>query len=332
MLVLLMMVLFFVGCGPQPEEVGPEEVEPEEVEPEEVEYPTKTVRVIVPWPAGGRTDTATRVWADALSRVLDENVIVENREGGGGQVGSTAVINSTPDGHTMGIISISLDLAQWTSDPAFSFEGLTPVCRVSTVPLVLSVRQDSPWETFEDLVEYAKENPGKLRIGASGTGTSDHVIFASLFDMVGIDIISIPYAGDAPAITATITGEVDISGAPMIAIKPQVDAGELRPLAMTGENRSVLYPDVPTVIELGYSFVGLGYDGIYVPKDTPLEIVKILAQAFENVLSDPVVVDTLEGFYLEPAYLPAEGFEVFLREQRAVLEQTVRDLGLYIAD
>ncbi len=301
-------------------------------EPTTEEYPSGTVTAIIPWPAGGRTDLAARVWASHLERELGVPIVVSNMAGAGGVTGSNTLIRARPDGYTFGVLSISLNLSMWNKTPPFEFHRLEPVAMIFSSPMTVTVRADSPWETLDDLIAYGQANPGALRHGNSGSGTSQHVISAAFFQEAGVEVTHVPYGGDGPAATALANGEVEVAGAPMIALQPFIDAGELRVLATTGERRSPLFPDLPTVRELGYDFALESFDGIYVPENTPQPIIDELSAAFGRMAERPAFIEDMARISYEISYMPSAEFREFLEVVNPQLEQVITDLGLRLAD
>lgn len=297
----------------------------------DIKYPAGPIKLIVPWPAGGRTDIAARVWAPFLERELGVPVIVTNVPGAGGVIGGTALIGSAPDGYTIGILSISLNLAQWTKVPPFKFGELEPVCMIFSTPMTLVVHADAPWQTLEDYLNYARANPGKILHSASGVGTSQHIISAAFHRAAGVEVTFIPYDGDGPAARAVAIKEVHAGGSPMIALKPFLDAGEVRVLGVSSAERSPLYSDIPTFREQGIDFSLESFDGIYVPKGTPEAVVEKLEAAFARMSMNPEFVKAMAGIYYEVAFMPRAQFKAYLRVANALLEEVVTALGLKLA-
>lgn len=293
-------------------------------------YPSGPVTAIIPWPAGGRTDIAARVYASHLEKELGFPVVVQNLPGAGGVTGSNNLIRANNDGHTFGVLSISLNLAQWTKTPPFELGKLEPVCMIFGSPMTVTVRADSPWKTLQEFIDYGRKNPGKIRQGNSGTGTSQHVISAAFFKAAGIEVIHVPYGGDGPAATALANGEVDAAGSPMIALKPFIDAKSVRVLAVTGEKRSPLSPEIPTVKELGINYALESFDGIYVPPGTPQATIAALDAAFKKMSERKEFIEAMHKISYEISYMPAAEFKKYLVTVNSSLEKVVTDLGLRV--
>lgn len=296
-----------------------------------VSYPSGPVTAIIPWPAGGRTDIAARVWAPFLEKELGFPVVVQNMPGAGGVTGSNNLIRAKNDGHTFGVLSISLNLAQWTKTPPFELKKLEPVCMIFASPMTVTVRANSPWKTLQEFIEYGRKNPGKIRQANSGTGTSQHVISAAFFKAAGVEVIHVPYDGDGPAVTALVNGEVDTSGAPMIALRTFIASNTVRVLAVTGQKRSPLSPDIPTVKEQGIDFALESFDGIYVPLGTPREIIDALDAAFKRMSEKKEFIEAMHKIAYEIAYMTSAEFRNYLVAVNSTLEKIVTDLGLRVA-
>lgn len=294
----------------------------------EITYPTRPIKLIVPWPPGGRTDIAARVWAPFLEKELGVPVIVTNIPGAGGVIGGTALIHSPPDGYTIGILSISLNLAQWTKVPPFKFDELEPVCMIFSTPMTLVVHRDAPWQTLKEYLDYARANPGAILHSASGVGTSQHIISAAFHRAAGVMVTFIPYDGDGPAALAVVTKEVHAGGSPMIALKPFLDAGEVRVLGISSAQRSPLYPDIPTFREQNVDFALESFDGIYVPKGTPEAVIEKLEAAFRRMSMNPDFVKAMADIYYEVSFMPRAQFKEYLAVTNALLEAVVTELGL----
>jgi tripartite-type tricarboxylate transporter receptor subunit TctC len=291
-------------------------------------YPEKVISWIIPWSAGGRTDVAARIFAPALEKQLGKPVIVINKPGAGGVVGSKEAAMAKPDGHTIMLTSISLILTQYTAPTPTHLKDYTLACQLLTSPALAVVNSKSPWNSLRDFVEYGKANPGKIKNGASGTGTSDHIFAAAFQKAAGIKMTHVPYAGDAPAVAAVVGKHVDCNFAPMPSVKSFVDAGELKILGVGSEKRRPLYPNVPTWKEQGVDMSISAFQGIYLPKNTPKEIVSILEKAFEKILKDPDVVSKIEKVGIELEFLNQGEFVKVVDETDNTLRVLVEQLGL----
>lgn len=256
------------------------------------EWPTKTIKLVVPYAPGGYTDAVARITAQYLEKALGQTVIVDNRAGGGGIVGSDLVSKSPGDGYTLcvcsvGAISIA-PVAQTTAyDPLISFKA---VSIVSTIPQTVIVNPRLPINSMQDLVAYAKANPGKLSYGSSGAGGLMYFSVA-LFDVRnGTRMTHVPFKGGSPATAAVVSGEVDLAFTNMTDALPQMEANTVRGLAVTSAKRSEFAPKLPTVAETvtpGYAVES--WNGIMVPASTPDAIVAKLSDVLKRMAADPDV-------------------------------------------
>ena len=255
-------------------------------------YPNRSIRMIVPFPAGGPTDGMARIISDRLGAVLGQTIVVENRGGGaGGSIGAKAVATADPDGYTILITpggALTTGPAVHPNigyDPAKVF---APVGLLIETPLIMAVHPDLPVKSLAEVVAYAKANPGKISWGSQGFGTAPHLL-AELFRLeAGVNIVHVPYRGTAPMLAAVIAGEVQIVADPSTTSLPHVQSGQLRPLAVAGAERHPKLPDVPTTPEAGYPKLQAPFWlGVVAPAGTPREIINKLNAAFRDSLALP---------------------------------------------
>ncbi|MES2028204.1 MAG: tripartite tricarboxylate transporter substrate binding protein [Pseudomonadota bacterium] len=256
------------------------------------DWPTKPIKLVVPYAPGGYTDAVGRITARFLEKELGQTVIVDNRAGGGGIVGSDLVSKSPGDGYTLcvcsvGAISIA-PVAQTTSyDPIKSFK---PISVVSTIPQTVIVNPSLPINSMEDLVKYAKANPGKLTYGSSGAGGLMYFSVALFDARVGTKMTHVPFKGGSPATAAVVSGEVNLSFTNMTDALPQIEANTVRALAVTSATRSEFTPKLPTVAETvspGYAVES--WNGVMAPASTPDAIVAKVSDALKKMAADPEV-------------------------------------------
>lgn len=256
-------------------------------------YPSRAITWVVPFTPGGITDGGARVIAKALSERIKQPVLVENRPGAGGVVGTEAVVKSKPDGYMMvygtaGTIATNPHLYKLSFDTQ---NDLIPVHGMAESPVVLVANPDRPYKTVAELIDFAKKNPGKINFASAGAGTTTH-LSAEQFQLVtGIKMTHVPYKGSAPALTDVIAGVADVMFDYPVTTMPQIAANKLRPLAALTEKRLSVMPDVSTIVELGYPKAVLGsWSGIFVAKGTPRDVTDKLGAAFEDALRSPDVV------------------------------------------
>ena len=282
-------------------------------------YPAKSIRIVVPFPAGGATDIAARAIADKMGAAWKQAVTVENRAGAGGNVGADYVAKSPADGYTlvMGItgshaINTSL-YAKMPYDPVTDFE---PVTQVAVVPNVIVVHPSVPAKTLGDLVDLAKRQPGKFDYASLGSGTAAHLGMELFKTSAGIFMVHIPYRGSAPAVADLIGGQVQVMMDGLPSALPHVKAGRLRALAVTSQKRSPAAPDLPTIAESGYpGFYADAWSGLFAPRGTPKAIVDKLAAETQRILRLPDVRERFAGLGAEPVgSTPAEFAQHVQRE------------------
>jgi tripartite-type tricarboxylate transporter receptor subunit TctC len=295
-------------------------------------YPGKTpVTVIVPWPAGGRTDVATRVFAPYLEKQLGVPVVVTNKEGGGSVVGARAVGSSQPDGHTVGIFSVSVLLAQYTKTPPVDMSTFTPVCQMFSTSSGLFVRPDAPWATLDEYVKYGRANPEKIKHGIGGTGTVEHIMSSAMLKEAGVKVTVVPYAGDAPTVAALLSGEVDSVYCALGSAKPQVDAKKVKVLGTSSQQRHPLFPDVPTFKEGGVDFTANSFEGIFAPKGTPPAVIERLSKDLEKALKEEKVLEHLKSVFVDPDYLNTKDYAAKIGTWNPKFEALTEELGLRVS-
>jgi tripartite-type tricarboxylate transporter receptor subunit TctC len=261
------------------------------------DYPSRPIRLLHGFAAGGAADTLSRIIADGLSKRLGQPIVVEAKPGAGGNIAADAVAKATPDGYTIGLVTgahaISAATYQSLSyQPAESFDMISTVVYYA---LVIAVRNDYPAKTLGELIAKAKEKPGSLSFGSVGFGSTHHLAGELLKSLADIDITHVPYRGDSQTVTALLGGEVPIIIGTPVLITSQIQSGTMRGLAVTGTSRIKSLPDVPTVEEAGVK----GYDvrtwaGLLAPKGTPPDIINSLNAATLDLLKDPDIRQRLE--------------------------------------
>jgi tripartite-type tricarboxylate transporter receptor subunit TctC len=260
-------------------------------------YPTKPVRLVVPFPAGGTTDILARAVAQKLSEAWGQQVIVDNRPGAGGNIGSDLVAKSKPDGYTllMGTVGThAINPSLYKNMPYDHVKDFAPVILVAGVPNVLVVNPSLPVHSVPELIAYAKANPGKLNFASSGNGTSIHLSGELFKAMTGVEMTHVPYKGSAPALTDLIGGQVQLMFDNLPSSLPFIKAGKLRALAVTSGARAAALPDLPTLAESGLpGFEASSWFGVLAPAGTPRDIVAKLNGAIAGWLASPEAKEKL---------------------------------------
>lgn len=289
-------------------------------------FPDKPLRLIVPQAAGGTGDTVTRLVAQGLSARLGQPVVVENRPGAGGTVGTGAVARAAADGYTL--VLLSTGFATWTTmypempfDPA---KDLAPVAMMGSLPFAFLVRSDAPYKTVDDFVAYARQHPGAANYSSAGVGALSHLLAAWFAAEADIQTTHVPYGGTAPALSAMLGGQVDFYFDPVATSAALVESGKLKSLATTGKQRSPLMPGVPTFTELDLPVHGTVWLGLATTGGTPEPIVERLNREINAVLNDARVREQLEarGVTVEP--MTTQAFDEFTRSEVRTWTQLVR--------
>ena len=296
-------------------------------------WPTRNITMIVPFPPGGQADLAARPVAAALEKILGKSVVVDNRGGAGGLLGNAAAARAEPDGHTL-LMTLSsmtfLPEAERLFDrkPSYEYQQLLPIALVLADPGVLAVHADSPYRTVADLVADAKKRPGEITFSSSGNYGAAHVPFEMFQQAAGIKLLHVPYRGGGPALTAFVGNQVDITAQAPGPITPFVQSGDARLLASWGAKRSAEYPDVPTMIELGYKDVEYYiWAGLFAPKGTPAPVITRLRDAMRQVMADPAVTSVFIKANSPPAYMDQPEFAKFVEADAKRLIPVIRKIG-----
>ncbi len=283
------------------------------------QYPGKPVRLVVPFPAGGPTDIVGRTVAQKLSEALAQPVIVDNRAGAGGVIGTEQVAKAPPDGYTvlLGTIGgLAVAMSLYPNRGYDTLRDFAPVTQAVTVTNILVAHPSLPVRNVRELLALARTKPGTLNYASSGSGTVTHLAGELLKTMARVNIVHIPFKGGAPALTALMSGEVEMSFENSLIVVPHIKAGKLHALAVTGAQRSRLMPELPTIAEGGLpGYNASGWYGFVVPVAVPKDIVARLAADITRVLRMPDVIERLSGQGAEPAGGTPEQFGGYIRTE-----------------
>ena len=294
------------------------------------QFPSRAITIIVPIPPGGAPDIAARVVADKLSPALGQPVVVENRVGANGNIANELVAKSQPDGHTLGLLADS----QVTINPHLykmpidTLRDLTPVIPVAVNQFVLTVNPSLPVRTFPEFIEFARKSNPPLAYASGGNGSQHHLTMEMLKQRAGINMLHVPYKGGAPAATATVAGDTAAmwSGS---SNAPQIKAGRLRPLAVSGAKRSEQYPDLPTIAEFYPGFENSIWLGLFGPAGIPEATLAKLRAALKRVLESPDVKQKLNAAGgLDPYVASPEEFDALIKRDYAKYAKVVKDIGI----
>jgi len=293
-------------------------------------YPSKPIRLIVPFAAGGSTDIIARAVGMRLSEMLGQPVIVDNRPGGGTVIGTDAVARSAPDGHTLLVVPAPFTinpslLPKLPYDPLADF---TPITLINTTPLVVVVNPSVPARNVKELIALAKSKPGALNYGSSGAGGSNHLAGELFQAMAGVKMVHIPYKGNAPALTDLVGGHVDLVFNGLTSAYPLIKSGRIRPLAVTSARRSAVLPEMPTLSESGLKgFEAVAWNGLAGAAKTPPEIVDRLAGAVRKVVDNPEIRERLKADGSDPVGSTPAEFARFLRDEIAKWAKVIKLSG-----
>ncbi|SFL88828.1 Tripartite-type tricarboxylate transporter, receptor component TctC [Bradyrhizobium sp. NFR13] len=281
-------------------------------------FPSKQVTILVPYAAGGAVDVLARTFAQSLSKTWGQQPVVDNRPGAGGIIASQALVKSPPDGYTLILVASGHPLNQffYPKLPYDTFKDFTAISEVAYSPLAIVVSKDNPAKNMQELLAQAKAKPESLSYGMSGNGTSAHLAGELLNHMAGTKIVSIPYKGGAPALTAVIAGDIPMSINPLPEIVGQLEGGAVRAMAVTTATRSAALPNVPTVAESGVA----GYDtavwwGFLGPAGMPADVVAKIHADLVTALKDPVVLAALKKIDATPVGSSPADFDKFMHAE-----------------
>ncbi len=291
-------------------------------------YPNKPIKIVVPFTAGSATDIMARIVGEKLSAAWGQPVVVDNKPGAGGTVGSALVAKSDPDGYTLLVVStghvVNPVLYPGLSyDTVGDFAGVTPL---ASLPNVLVVGAGSPIKTVSELIAAAKANPGKLNYASAGTGSATHVNAEKFRAITGIQATHIPFKGTPETITETVAGRVDFMFTPVLSSIPMIRDNRMRALAVSTAQRSSALPEVPTVAEAAVpGFVFDFWIGLLAPAKTPRDVVNKLNQEVNKSLALPDVKERMAKLGGEPLPMSPERFDAFIREEHATLSGIMKD-------
>ena len=296
------------------------------------DYPVRTIKIVVPYPAGGPTDLVGRTIADVLTKAVKQTVVVENKSGAGGTIGSDSVAKAAPDGYTlllglMGPMSIAPKIA--TRLPYDPLNDFVPVRLVAIMPEVLVARASLGLRSLKEVVDYGRANPGKLSIASAGNGSLPHLAAELLKRETGIDALHVPYRGAAPAVNDLLGGQVDLMFGDGPVVIPQIVGKLLVPVVLASDKRLPVLSDVPTSAEAGFPSVrSENWYGVLAPKGTPRPIIDALDKAIASALADPKIdeIFSKQGVYIVKDGTP-ESFGKFLAAQLGHWGNLAKDVG-----
>jgi tripartite-type tricarboxylate transporter receptor subunit TctC len=292
------------------------------------DYPVKPVTLIVPWPAGGPTDVTMRAMADAAAKHLGQPIVVENKAGGGGTVGpATMAAASKPDGYTLAQMPITVYRLPLMQKTTWKPEDFTYIIHLTGYVFAAFAGADTPFKTWQDVIDYAKKNPGKITYGSTGSGTSLHLGMEMLAEKSGVKFTHVPFKG-AAEVNAAVAGGHVMLGASGTSIRPLVDAGKARFLNVWTAKRVSFLPEIPTLQDLGYPYVIDSPWGLAGPKGMDPKVVAKIHDAFKKALEEPSVIESLARFDMVPNYKNTADYNVAVQEQIKLEEALLKRIGM----
>ncbi|BEU97755.1 tripartite tricarboxylate transporter substrate binding protein [Acidovorax sp. DW039] len=294
-------------------------------------FPTKPIRIVVGFPAGGPLDQHARLLSDKLQGVLGQPVVMDYKSGAGGTVGAQEVMKSPADGHTIMLANTGvmvINPALYSKLPYATLKDFVPVARTAMQPLALLVNPNVPAKNLQEFMAYAKARPGQVNFGSAGNGGISHLVPEMFKSATGLFMVHIPYRGSAPAFTDLMAGQVQFMAESIPQAASYHKQGKVRALAVTSRERNPALPDVPTVIESGIKgFEVVGFYGFLAPAGTPKDVVNKLSDAFGQVLQMPEVRSRMVSQGADPAFLGADEFARFLAAEMPRWAEVVKKSG-----
>ena len=296
------------------------------------QFPNKPVRYVVAFAAGDSPDIVARLAGDRLSRIWDQQVVVENRVGAGGTIAGNFVAKAPPDGYTLlhcNIATNAIALALYTKLPYDGLKDFAPVTRMGTTANVFLVHPSMPTKTVAQFIAYAKANPGKLSYGHGGVGASPHLSMELFKNLAGINLVHIAYKGASPAIADLMGGQIPVAIANLPALIPHIRSGKAHALAVTSEKRVPQAPAIPTMVESGYKdYVVSAWYGMCAPAGTPQPVLEKLHADTTRVMNSPDVQQRLNDLVIDVATHSRDEFTAFMRAEAVRWAKVVKDAGI----
>jgi tripartite-type tricarboxylate transporter receptor subunit TctC len=298
------------------------------------DYPTKPIRLVVPFSAAGTTDFLARAIAQKLGQNMGTTVIVDNRPGAGGNIGSDLVAKADPDGYTLLLGTVgthAINASLYKKMPYDTVKDFAPITLVASVPNIVVVHPSVPAKSIKELLALAKSKPGQLSFASSGNGSSIHLSGELFKSMAGVDMLHVPYKGSGPAVSDLIGGQVNLMFDNMPSSLPHVKAGRLRAIAVTSAKRSPAMPDLPTIAESGVpGYDAVAWFGVLAPAGTPPAIVKKLNAEIVKVLKSPDVAARLAGQGAEPVSNTPEEFSAYIKTEMVKWAKVIKASGAQV--
>jgi tripartite-type tricarboxylate transporter receptor subunit TctC len=293
-------------------------------------YPSRPVRIIIPFPAGQATDTIARLMGQSLSERLRQPFVIENRTGAGGNIGTETVVRATPDGYTLLLVGLSSAInATLYEKLNFNFiRDIAPVASIGGGPYVMVVNPSVPAKTVLEFVAYAKANSGKINMASSGSGSVSHV-FGELFKMMtGVNLVHVPYRGGY--VPDVLSGQVQVVFGTISSCIQYIMGGMLRALAVTTATRSDALPDIPTLAEFVPGYEASQWYGVGAPKDTPAEVINKLNKEINAIAADPIIKARLAGLGVDPMSMTSADFGKYIADETEKWGKVIRAANIKV--
>jgi tripartite-type tricarboxylate transporter receptor subunit TctC len=292
------------------------------------DYPVKPIKVVVTFPPGGSSDAIVRILSTRLNDKLGQPLIIDNRPGAGGNIGLSAVAKSVPDGYFLGVGAAGGLTANASLYPQMPFDvakDFQPITMLAAIPFVLVGHPSVPADNVQQLLAYARSQPGKVSIGHGGNGTAMHLATALFTQMADLKMIEVPYRGSGPAAMDTLSGQIQLSVTDLAAALPHIKAGKLKAYAVTSPKRLSNLPDVPTLSESGLTgYDATGWFGLVAPTGTPAHIVQKLHTEFTAALNDESLKSQMRQSGMEPMPSSIEGFDAYIKSETQKWAKVIR--------
>ena len=293
-------------------------------------YPTRRIEVVVPFAPGGGSDVAARLLAEGLTDRLHQTAIVTNRPGANTNIGTLSVARANPDGYTLGIASVGL-----TANPLLyknlNFDpraDIAPVSLLVNSPTILVVPPELPVKTVAEFIAYAKQHPGELNYGSYGVGSGPQIAAELFSSLTGVRLVHVPYGGGGPAVVAAMSNQVQALFSSLVPVLSQVQSGKLRAIAIAADQRSELFPSVPTFKEEGLNYVTGTWFGLFAPLNTPNDVIDTLSRSAVAIFSDKENRAKMLRFGADVVASTPDGFRKFIKDDMERLEKVVRNAGM----
>ena len=294
------------------------------------EYPNRPIRIVVPFPAGGGADTVARLVGQKLTASFGQQMVVDNRTGAGGIIGTDMVAKANPDGYTLCLtfVSHAINPFVYVKLPYDTVRDFAPIAFLAVSPNAVTVTPSFPAKSIKELIALAKAQPGKINYASAGVGTNSHLSGEMLNFMAGIELVHIAYKGGPPANAAVLAGEAQLTIPSLEVSMPLITSGRLRAIAVTSANRAAVLPDVPTVAETLPGFESLAWYGVLAPVGTPRAVITRLTTEIEKILRMPDVIESLSKRGADPTYKDPAQFADYINSELKRWGDTVKAAGL----